>query len=55
MEPESFASQTLSAVEKSRIEMLRKAACTLLGWGRPIEEIMEITGLSREEIKGLTG
>ncbi|MDR2926497.1 MAG: hypothetical protein LBU76_11230 [Azoarcus sp.] len=55
MEPESLASQTLSAIEKSRLEMLREAASTLLGWKRPIEEIMAITGLSREDIEGLAG
>jgi hypothetical protein len=51
--PESHVLQTLSAVEKSRRELLRKAARMLLGWNRPDEEIMEITGLSKKEIEGL--
>jgi len=50
---ESVALQTLSAIEKSRLELLRKAACTLLDWHRPIEEIVEITGLPKNEIENL--
>ena len=49
MEP--LASQT--AIEESRLEMLRKAARILLDWNRPIEEIVEITGLPKNEIEGL--
>ena len=50
---ETFSLQTLSAVETSRREMLCKAARTLLDWNRPVEEIMEITGLTEKEIEGL--
>jgi len=50
---ESVALQALSAMEKSRFEMLCKAARTLLEWNRPVEEIAEITGLSKEDIEGL--
>ena len=52
-EPESLASQALSAIEKSRREMLCEAACKLLGWNLPVAEIMEITGLSQKDIEGL--
>jgi hypothetical protein len=50
---ESVAMKTLSAMEKSRFEMLCNAARTLLEWNRPIDEIEAITGLSQEEIEGL--
>ncbi|MDR2014476.1 MAG: hypothetical protein LBP99_02475 [Azoarcus sp.] len=53
LNPELIASRTLSAVEKSRGELLRKAAGMLLGWNRPVEEIMEITGLSKTDIESL--
>ena len=33
--------------------MLCNAARTLLDWNRPVEEIMEITGLSKKEIEDL--
>ena len=52
---ESLTTQALSAVESSRFEMLCGAARTLLDWGRPVEEIMEITGLSKTDIEGLRG
>jgi hypothetical protein len=52
---ETVASQTLSAMEKSRFEMLCNAARTLLEWNRPVDEIEAITGLSQEEIEGLRG
>jgi hypothetical protein len=53
--PESklFASQALSAVEKSRHEMLLEGARTLLEWKLPVDVIMEITKLSREDIEKL--
>ncbi|MCL2589785.1 MAG: hypothetical protein FWD67_02610 [Betaproteobacteria bacterium] len=54
-EPELLASQALSAVEKSRREMLHNAARTLLEWNLSVEVIMEITKLSKEEIEGLRG
>ncbi|MCL2875559.1 MAG: hypothetical protein FWF12_04575 [Betaproteobacteria bacterium] len=54
-DPESLASQALSAVEDSRIEMLRGAARTLLRWDLSTEVIMEITGLSKENIDSLRG
>jgi hypothetical protein len=53
--PESIASQALSAVEKSRHEMLNDAARTLLNWNLPIEVIMEITGLPKTDIESLSG
>jgi len=57
MEPEleNLASQALSAVEKSRLEMLSGAARTLLEWDLSTEVIMEITGLSKEDIESLRG
>jgi hypothetical protein len=53
--PELSASKTLSAVEKSRHEMLCNAACTLFDWNLPTEVIMEITGLPKADIESLRG
>lgn len=53
--PQALSTTALESVEKSRREMLYKAACTLLEWNRPLEEIAEITGLSVEEIEALRG
>ncbi|MDR1424726.1 MAG: hypothetical protein LBI92_09030 [Azoarcus sp.] len=50
---EKHAFQSLQTVESARHEMLCKAARTLLEWNRPLEEIVDITGLSREEIEAL--
>ncbi|MCL1826052.1 MAG: hypothetical protein FWG52_01555 [Proteobacteria bacterium] len=50
---ENLALQTLSDVEKSRLEMLCTAARTLLDWNLPIEVIIEITKLSKEDIENL--
>jgi len=33
--------------------MLCKAACTLLDWNRPIQEIADITGLTEKDIEDL--
>lgn len=51
--PQTFSVAALDAVEKSRREMLHKAARTLLEWNQPVEEIAGITGLSVEEIETL--
>lgn len=50
---EKLAFESLEAVERARREMLCKAARTLLEWNRPLAEIVDITGLSREEIEAL--
>jgi hypothetical protein len=55
LNPELLASQALSAVEKSRHEMLCDAARTLFDWNLPTEVIMEITGLSKTDIESLRG
>jgi len=46
-----FESQ--EAIERARREMLCKAARTLLEWNRPLEEIVDITGLLQGEIEAL--
>ncbi|MDR1855387.1 MAG: hypothetical protein LBR05_10855 [Azoarcus sp.] len=45
----------LAAIEASRRQMLLDAARTLLEWKRPVEEVVEITGLSRKEVEAMRG